>query len=39
MTDKELLAKCLEFLEHGYGDIYRKMLIDEIKKHIRKLDQ
>ena len=34
MSDKELLAKCLECLEQGYGDIYKQLLIEQLRQHL-----
>ena len=34
-TDKELLAKCLEFLEQGYGDLYKQLLIEQLREQLK----
>lgn len=34
MNDKELLAKCLEFFEQGYGEIYKQLLIEQLHEHL-----
>jgi len=35
MTDKELLAKCLEFLEEGYGDLYKQLLVQQLREKLQ----
>jgi hypothetical protein len=38
VQDQELLAKVLEYFENGYGEIYKQMLIEQLRNHIRRLN-
>jgi hypothetical protein len=39
MTDRDLLFKCLEFLQHNFGEIYKQLLIEQIEDHFDAISQ
>ena len=34
-----VLRNMLDYLEHGYGEIYKSLLIDSVRLEINRLDQ
>lgn len=34
LSSEDLLEMSLEYLEQGYGDIYKQLLIEQIRQHL-----